>query len=405
MSMPVTINIRYKYILLVTLATVSVLLFFYGLTRTDMQTLKNPASLSVPKVHDLDQNRKSLFKKAPVKNSLKCESTISFQKNVLFTYYKHSFEGVKKVALIGFPDHPNKGDSAIYIAERKLLEVLDIQVVYICSSQSDYSASSLKAIVQESSPEEFAFAFHGGGNFGDLYPDHQQLRENVIHDFPNGRFVSFPQSIWYNDETALQQTANLYAEHSQIQLAFRDRQSYLTGVNGFGENNEILLTPDIVFFMGTLSDIRETTPIKSDVLILARLDHEGGQQHSSESLYHEGLTSGNVTYSVEDWLSWDPEEATNSDATFDTKGESRFLSGAHFLASHKAVITDRLHAHILSTLMGIPHIVVEDSNMKKITNYHNTWLRGCTSDGVSVIVDSPEKAIKILMDWKKQQYI
>ncbi|WBW70777.1 Golgi pyruvyl transferase Pvg1 [Schizosaccharomyces osmophilus] len=402
--MPVTINIRYKYLLLVTLATISILLFLYGLTRTDMQTIKNPTSLSSPKIHE-PNNRKSLFMKAPVKNSAQCESTISFQKNVLFTFYKHSFEGIRKVALIGFPDHPNKGDSAIYVAERDLLEGLGIEVVYICASQSDYSTSDLQAIVQESSPEVFAFAFHGGGNFGDIYPDHQQLREDVIRDFPNGKFISFPQSIWYNGEAALQETANLYAEHPQIQLAFRDRQSYLIGVDGFGKDNELLLTPDIVFFMGDLSHIRESTPIKSDVLILARLDKEGGQQHSSESLYQQGLTSHNVTYSVEDWLGWDPEEVRNPDATFDIKGKSRFLSGAQFLASHKAVITDRLHAHILSTLMGIPHIVIEDSEMKKITNYHNTWLRGCTSDGVSVIVDSPEKAVDTLLEWKMQQYI
>ncbi|EPY53266.1 pyruvyl transferase Pvg1 [Schizosaccharomyces cryophilus OY26] len=403
--MPVTINIRYKYLLLVTLATVSIGLFIYGLTRTDMQTIKNPASLSSPKIHESTSNRKSLFVKAPAKNSAQCESTISFQKNVLFTFYKHYFEGVKKVALIGFPDHPNKGDSAIYVAERKLLEALDIEIVYICSSESDYSASELKPIVQETSPEEFAFTFHGGGNFGDLYPDHQQLREIVIRDFPKGRFISFPQSIWYNDETVLQETAKLYGDHPQIQLAFRDRQSYQTGVNGFGKDNEIILTPDIVFFLGMLTDIREKTPITSDVLILARLDREGGQEHSSESLYHEGLSSANVTYSVEDWLNWDPEDVNKPGATFDIKGQSRFVSGAQFLASHKAVITDRLHAHILSTLMGVPHIVVEDSKMGKITNYHNTWLHGCTSDGVSVIVDSSDKAVKTLLEWKANQYI
>ncbi|CAB52171.1 Pyruvyl transferase Pvg1 [Schizosaccharomyces pombe] len=396
------INIR-KSVWLFLLAAVSCTLFIYGVTRTDLQTLKNPSSLTSPSSSTSVDKKKPLFTKSP-RNSASCESTITLQSNLLFTYYKHYFAGIKKVALIGFPDHPNKGDSAIYVAEKKLLDALNIEVVYITAQEADYSASELKSIISDIPRDEFALAFHGGGNFGDLYPDHQHLRELVVRDFPSFTTISFPQSVWYNEQQLLEQASILYAENPNITLVTRDRQSYGFAVDAFGKHNEVLLTPDIVFFMGPIPEIREATPITHDVLILARLDHEGGQQHGAEDYYRDTLNAANLTYSVEDWLLWDPPVAQNPDSSFDDRGQARYEAGAEFLASARVVITDRLHAHILSTLMGIPHIVVENSQMGKITNYHNTWLHGCTLDGVSVVVDSVDKALSLLLEWNEAGY-
>lgn len=41
------------------------------------------------------------------------------------------------------------------------------------------------------------------------------------------------------------------------------------------------------------------------------------------------------------------------------------------------MITNRLHGHILLLLLGIPHILL-DNSYGKISGYHSTWTSGCS---------------------------
>ena len=38
---------------------------------------------------------------------------------------------------------------------------------------------------------------HGGGNFGDLYPQHQKIREEMVANFPNNRIIVLPQTAYF----------------------------------------------------------------------------------------------------------------------------------------------------------------------------------------------------------------
>jgi pyruvyl transferase EpsO len=55
---------------------------------------------------------------------------------------------------------------------------------------------------------------------------------------------------------------------------------------------------------------------------------------------------------------------------------ARLRRGCSILSRGRVVITDRLHGHILSVLLGIPH-VVHDNTYGKLSSFHRTW----TSDG------------------------
>ena len=39
------------------------------------------------------------------------------------------------------------------------------------------------------------------------------------------------------------------------------------------------------------------------------------------------------------------------------------------------VVTDRLHGHVLCTLLDIPHVLLDNAD-HKLSAYHNTWTRG-----------------------------
>ena len=64
--------------------------------------------------------------------------------------------------------------------------------------------------------------------------------------------------------------------------------------------------------------------------------------------------------------------------------------------SGSGVVTDRLHGHILSTLCGIPYVVIDPVN-HKITSYMKSWTGGIEN---ILVADSPEdvlnKAIELI---------
>jgi pyruvyl transferase EpsO len=50
----------------------------------------------------------------------------------------------------------------------------------------------------------------------------------------------------------------------------------------------------------------------------------------------------------------------------------RLHRGLTLLASGRVVITDRLHGHILCLLMGVPHVVL-DNTYGKLSTFRDAW--------------------------------
>ena len=66
-------------------------------------------------------------------------------------------------------------------------------------------------------------------------------------------------------------------------------------------------------------------------------------------------------------------------AWYDAVARARVARGCRLLSSGRVVITDRLHAHILSLLLGIPHAVL-DNTYGKLRRFLDAW----TGDAASV---------------------
>ncbi len=62
-------------------------------------------------------------------------------------------------------------------------------------------------------------------------------------------------------------------------------------------------------------------------------------------------------------------------ASYDTAARARVLRGCRLLSSGRVVITDRLHAHLLSLLLGIPHAVL-DNSYGKLSRFLDAWTGG-----------------------------
>jgi exopolysaccharide biosynthesis predicted pyruvyltransferase EpsI len=276
--------------------------------------------------------------------------------------------------LLDFPDHRNVGDSAIWLGELAFFRGHHEAEPRYVSSMAAFSEAALRA----SLPEGPIF-IHGGGNFGDLYPRHQEFREHLLERFPDREIIQLPQSIHFQDPRRVAHTARAIARHPKFRLYVRDQHSYEFAVANF--DCEVRLCPDLALFLGALD--RERAP-EVDVLCLMRTDKERALEATTGP---PGYTSRVADWLVENRVSirahrllgiarvlrggW-PERTALRRAWYDAAARTRLVRGCRLLSSGRVVITDRLHAHLLSLLLGIPHAVL-DNSYGKLRRFLDAW--------------------------------
>jgi len=200
------------------------------------------------------------------------------------------------VAIVDVPVHRNIGDLFIYAVTDSLLRDLGCSVVYRAGVW-DYRTAAARRI-----PSDTVIVGLGGGNFGDLYPRYQSLRELVVATFPDHRIVILPQTIHYTlDETRASSTAAL-RRHPALFIGARDARS-LALAREITPHSALL--PDLVDALGahTVSALAPEEPsggARTDArggrgtLYLLRQDRERADQGASAP-EQEG------TVSREDW--------------------------------------------------------------------------------------------------------
>lgn len=283
--------------------------------------------------------------------------------------------------LVDFPNHGNVGDSAIWLGEIAYLKRRNCQIRYACDSEN-YNEAAL----QRASGKDLIL-LHGGGNFGDLYPNHQQLKEKVIKRFPKNRIIQLPQSIHFADAANLARTQAILAQHPDFHFVVRDTPSQQFARTHFA--CQVYLCPDMALMLDLKPLGRRPKPL--DAMVLSRTDDEKATQLTSNAPHR-------LKTDVTDWLDepvprqawlydwahrrlgWGsskiPPFILNRLALLAANGmaKQRLARGLGLLGQGNVVITDRLHAIILSWLGGAPVFYV-DNSYNKLSNFVNTWLK------------------------------
>lgn len=281
-------------------------------------------------------------------------------------------------ALVDFPNHQNVGDSAIWLGEMALLDrLVKTPPRYVCD-YVNFDEQELRTWHPEG-----PILIHGGGNFGDIWEGHHGFRERVIAAFPDRPIIQLPQTISFRDPAKLAQCVRLVERHGHFTLLVRDRTSERFAREHFP--CAVQLLPDMAFGMGPLKP--PVTP-RHDAYLLLRGDAE-------RAGYDRDVLTRLPNSEVDDWLEEPADFVAQCEfkTRFDAWGrkgstmakgrlhlyrhlsEGRLKRGLRMLASGRVVITDRLHAHILSTLMDKPHVVL-DNNYGKIFSYMDAWTHG-----------------------------
>jgi pyruvyl transferase EpsO len=262
-------------------------------------------------------------------------------------------------ALVDFPNIRNVGDSAIWVGEIAYLRSRNVErPAYVCTMH-DYSDHDLRAHV----PNGPIF-IHGGGNFGDLWIGHQDFRERLLERWRGRPIIQFPQSIYYRSKVRATQTARAISRHGAFTLLVRDEESLYFAQKHF--DCRAILCPDMALCIGAVLGPEPELP----VLALLREDKEKSGWRDPTAL--KGVP-------VEDWISepWLPVRIAQAVgmasalgtmdpmrmrlARFNSAARQRFGRGIRQIGRARTLVTDRLHVHILSLLLGRPHAVLDNA--------------------------------------------
>lgn len=303
--------------------------------------------------------------------------------------------GVDRFALIDAPNYPNPGDSAIYLGQLACFRALGLpRPRFVC----DFRTYDRAEVAQRLGPSG-TIMLTGGGSFGDLWPTAQALREEIVRSFPDNPIIQLPQSIHFERGDALRRARALLNRHPGLTLLVRDRRSLDIARNEFRAPS--LLCPDMAFALGPLA---RPVPVERSVLWLLRTDKEAlGDASPIESearvdwLDEPPMRLRALSYRlIGAWRRKPLRRLARLGLTrlYAPLAQRRLRRGLETLASAQVVITDRLHGHILSLLLGIPHVVL-DNSYGKLSSFHDTWMTEV--DDVHWAA-SPAKALAIATD-------
>jgi len=281
-------------------------------------------------------------------------------------------------ALLDFPHHTNVGDSAIWLGELALCRALGARSLRYTCDYHTYSRAELATRVGRGT-----ILLSGGGNFGDLYPHHQKLREEVLQSFPHNRIIQLPQTLHFRSGETLERAARICDAHADFTLLVRDQASLATAKRTF--RSRVALCPDMGFW---LESVPRPARDPRGIVFLKRRDREACPRpsrrpdppdvtrtdwpHHTEGLSHRIHAAIRRREPRHEWLGrlHGPLARVR-----EAMAEYRVGVGCRMLGQGRAVITDSLHAHVFCILMGIPHCLL-DNSYGKVRGCWDTWTRG-----------------------------
>ncbi|MCM3135341.1 polysaccharide pyruvyl transferase family protein [Paenibacillus polysaccharolyticus] len=274
---------------------------------------------------------------------------------------------------LDYPVHSNGGDLLIMKGTEAFFRDNEINVL------ARYSV--LDCPLSLNVPDGITIVLHGGGNFGDLYPAHQKLRERMINQHPHHRIVILPQTMFYKSDIELKKTAQVFNRHKDVHFFVRDTVSYEIAKREFRQTN-VYLSPDMAHQLWPLKS--KGQPL-AEMLYFFRKDIE----KTKNQTHYESISGPEAVF--KDW-----ETLYNridrkiirmiTSRLKSSKGRSlaRWLwykysdrmvhTAIKEFSKYKTVTTSRLHGHILACLLDQPNVLLDNSYGKN-SNYYAAWTK------------------------------
>jgi exopolysaccharide biosynthesis predicted pyruvyltransferase EpsI len=300
---------------------------------------------------------------------------LTHQRNAFISTVQPLIDPSRPVVLLDLPFHWNLGDSFIWLGELQFLDVFGLQPFFTCDKDNCDLIGLQKRIGNAT------LLLHGGGNFGDIWRSNAEFRNTLITMFPNNPLLLFPQTVKYLDNTFLERDKEIFANHSQMTLLARSEASLVTFKEHFPRNPSFLC-PDAAFMIGPL--LPNLSP-KYDILFLLRIDEEKALTDTLLEAAFQVLDEAGLRYARVDWYDWrqaspfGPDYAPSvPEDTYANLPSYRLQASNNLLSLGRIIITDRMHAMILSLLMHKP-VIGLDNSYGKLSGLKSSFLDGVDS--------------------------
>jgi pyruvyl transferase EpsO len=280
---------------------------------------------------------------------------------------------------LDLPYFPNIGDTLIWQGTLDFLATLPFKCLY-SSSIENYKRPKIN--------KEIIILLMGGGNFGDLWYRHQIFRKTILQSFPENKLIQLSQSIYFKNENIMKEDAEVFAQHKNLTMCFRDKYS-LDIANRYFAFSTNLLVPDMAFNVEMNRWQRYIKPIiRGEILFLDRKD--------CEKNIDENYNIVPTIAEVRDWPTMEKQpfgihiffklkfllqkvspRINNkiSDIVFQCVLRKYYIrKGIEFISEYETIYTTRLHAGILAFMLG-KTFTFFDNSYGKNRGVYETWLK------------------------------
>ncbi|MGI9946655.1 polysaccharide pyruvyl transferase family protein [Vibrio hyugaensis] len=276
----------------------------------------------------------------------------------------------KSIAYIDIPIHFNVGDLLIYKGTEQFFQNHGINVLY---------RSDCHYVDQKKLEKVDVIVFHGGGNFGDIYPLHQKFRESIVSKYPEKRIICLPQTIKFKDLDTKKESSKIFEQHNDFHMFVRDERSY-EEAKLFTEN--VRMMPDMAHSLHPMIDKTEITNRTEKLLNLVRKDVEA----NSAARTNKRDFDWDDIISVNDILIGKSCNIIRKLSFMSSKANGLYIKlwerasndiifrSVNYFNIHDQVHTDRLHGLILASLLG-KNIKLYDNSYGKNVSYYDFWLK------------------------------
>lgn len=290
--------------------------------------------------------------------------------------------------LLDLPLHSNIGDSLIWQGELDFLR----GVPFRCLGEGCLKTWSFPALNPGA-----VILLHGGGNFGDLYPRHQNFRLRVTEHYPDHRIIILPQSVHYDHRKFLEEDMEQLRRHRDLWICVRDRESFdLLRLHLPPER--IQLIPDMAFCIDRERLLCTVRNPKRPALLVKRTDKEARcsdfAKHPTNDMGHE-IPDMDICdwpgFEHRTFCPWIMARLRCWRKIIGNKTVIRFAntifrphrikSGIRFISRYQHIYTTRLHAAILAILLG-REVTVLDNSYGKNSRFFRTWF---ADSGIQVV--------------------
>ena len=261
---------------------------------------------------------------------------------------RNSF-GKRRIILLGSPEYNNLGDLAIAYTMKKYFETKFPDYVYCEYPEKHIKNNMYPMNIKQSD----VLCLIGGGNFGDVYMDQQNIRKKVIKKYSNN-IIIFPQTLFFTTEDSgkreLKEINNILCGKDNVSIFAREEISYEYLKNNITCSREYL-APDIVLY-----NTFETNKNKDGILLCLRQDAESSIKQEDREYILNRLY--NVGCKIDFW-----DTCLNYHVQLIDR-DKEVEQAINHVSLYNLLVTDRLHGVIFAAITGTPCICISNSNHK-----------------------------------------